>query len=35
MFLVVPGDFKTTLNRLLRAMDNAYDKYTKKVAATP
>lgn len=35
MFLVVPGDFKTTLTRLLRAMDNAYDKYTKKVAATP
>jgi hypothetical protein len=32
MFLVVPGDFKTTLNRLLRAMDNAYEKYTKKVA---
>lgn len=35
MFLVVPGDFKTTLTRILRAMDNAYDKYTKKVAATP
>ncbi len=35
MFLVVPGDFKTTLTRLLRALDNAYDKYTKKVAATP
>ncbi len=32
MFLVVPGDFKTTLARLLRAMDNAYDKYTTKVA---
>ena len=32
MFLVVPGDFKTTLSRLLRAMDNAYDKYLKKVA---
>lgn len=32
MFLVVPGDFKTTLNRLLRAMDNAYEKYSKKVA---
>lgn len=35
MFLIVPGDFKTTLSRTLRAMDNAYEKYTKKVAATP
>ena len=34
MFLIVPGDFKTTLSRLLRAMDNAHDKYTKKVAET-
>ncbi len=33
MFLIVPGDFKTTLTRLLRAMDNAYEKYNKKVAA--
>lgn len=32
MFLVVPGDFKTTLSRLLRATDNAYEKYLKKVA---
>ena len=34
MFLVVPGDFKTTLLRLLRATDNAYEKYQKKVAET-
>jgi hypothetical protein len=34
MFLVVPGDFKTTLSRLLRATDNAYSKYLKKVAET-
>ena len=34
MFLVVPGDLKTTLLRLLRATDNAYDKYRKKVAET-
>jgi hypothetical protein len=33
MFLVVPGDFKSTLSRLLRAMDNAYEKYTKKVGS--
>jgi hypothetical protein len=33
MFLVVPGDFKTSMSLLLRAMDNAYDKYTKKVAS--
>ncbi len=32
MFLVVPGDFKTALTRLLRAMDNGYEKYQKKVA---
>jgi hypothetical protein len=32
MFLVVPGDFKTTLSRLFRAIDSAYDKYTSKVA---
>jgi hypothetical protein len=32
MFLIVPGDFKTVLSRSLRAMDTAYDKYTKKVA---
>ena len=34
MFLIVPGDFKATLSRVLRAMDNAYEKYTKKVAET-
>jgi hypothetical protein len=28
MFLIVPGDFKMTLSRLLRAMDSAYEKYT-------
>ncbi len=32
MFLVVPGDFKTTLSRLLRAIDTAYDKYNAKIA---
>jgi hypothetical protein len=32
MFLVVPGDFKTALSRLLRAMDNGYEKYQKKIA---
>ena len=32
MFLIVPGDFKTMLARLLRATDNAYEKYLKKVA---
>ncbi len=31
MFLVVPGDFKTTIQRLFRAMDSAYEKYTTKV----
>ena len=34
MFLIVPGDFKTTLSRLLRATDNAYETYLKKVAET-
>ena len=34
MFLVVPGDFKTTIARLLRAMDSAYEKYQTKVAAS-
>jgi hypothetical protein len=34
MFLVVPGDFKTTINRLFRAIDSAYEKYTAKVAET-
>jgi len=34
LFLVVPGDFKTLLSRLLRATDNAYEKYLKKVAET-
>ena len=32
LFLIVPGDFKTTLSRLLRAMDSAYDKYAAKAA---
>lgn len=32
MFLVVPGDFKTTLARTLRAVDSAYEKYNKKMA---
>ena len=31
MFVIVPGDFKTTIGRLFRAMDSAYDKYTAKV----
>lgn len=31
MFLIVPGDFKTTITRLFRAMDSAYEKYTAKV----
>ena len=34
MFHIVPGDFKTTLSRLLRATDNAYEKYQRKVAET-
>ncbi len=34
MFLVVPGDFKTTMARLLRAIDSAYEKYQAKVAAS-
>lgn len=32
MFLIVPGDFKTHLSRLLRAIDTAYDKYNRKIA---
>jgi hypothetical protein len=32
MFLIVPGDFKTHMSRLLRAMDTAYEKYNKKIA---
>lgn len=31
MFLIVPGDFKTTITRLFRAMDSAYEKYNAKV----
>ncbi len=31
MFLIVPGDFKTTIARLFRAMDSAYEKYLAKV----
>jgi ribosomal protein L10 len=34
MFLIVPGDFKMPFGRLLRAMDNAYEKYTKKFNET-
>jgi hypothetical protein len=34
MFLIVPGDFKTHLPRLLRAMDTAYEKYNKKLTET-
>jgi hypothetical protein len=34
MFLVVPGDFKTTVTRLFRAIDSAYDKYNAKIAET-
>lgn len=33
MFLIVPGDFKSTLSRTLRAMDSAYEKHLKKVAS--
>jgi hypothetical protein len=33
LFLVVPGDFKTTLTRVLRGVDSAYDKYNKKLAS--
>ena len=32
MFLIVPGDFKTHMSRLLRAIDTAYEKYNKKIA---
>lgn len=31
LFLIVPGDFKTVLARLFRAMDSAYDKYNAKM----
>jgi hypothetical protein len=34
MFLIVPGDFKASLTRLLRAMDSAYDRYNRKLAET-
>jgi hypothetical protein len=33
MFLIVPGDFKTTLTRVLRGVDSAYEKYNKKLAS--
>ena len=33
MFLVVPGDFKTTVQRLFRAIDSAYEKYNTKLNA--
>jgi hypothetical protein len=31
MFLVVPGDFTLTFDRLLRAMDSAYRRYTRRL----
>ncbi len=31
MFLVVPGDFAVTFDRLLRAMDSAYRQYTRRL----
>ena len=32
MFLIVPGDFKASFTRTLRALDSAYDRYTRKLA---
>ena len=32
MFLIVPGDFKASFTRTLRALDSAYDRYTRKIA---
>lgn len=32
MFLIVPGDFKASFTRTLRALDSAYDRYTRKMA---
>ena len=32
-FLIVPGDFKTILTRIFRAMDSAYEKYNTKLNA--
>lgn len=34
MFLIVPGDFKASFTRLLRAMDSAYERYMRKLAET-
>lgn len=31
MFVVVPGDFTLTFDRLLRAMDSAYRRYTRRL----
>ena len=31
LFVVVPGDFKLSMARMLRAMDSAYERYTRKV----
>jgi hypothetical protein len=31
MFLIVPGDFKASFTRLLRAMDSAYDRYNRRL----
>jgi hypothetical protein len=32
MFVVVPGDFKLALNRALRAMDSAYERFNRRVS---
>ena len=32
MFLIVPADFKASFARTLRALDSAYDRYTRKMA---
>lgn len=31
MFLIVPGDFKLSLNRALRAMDSAHERFNRRV----
>jgi len=32
MFLVVPGDFSLHFDRLMRAMDSAYRRYSRRIA---
>jgi hypothetical protein len=32
MFLIVPGDFKASFTRMLRALDSAYARYTRRMA---